>query len=100
MCCTMRLPASPIMYPVEISSPLIKGRNTRKDSNGYTTRYSVREPIKRDASESVPYVTINGQRIDARDRQALDEAFKRIAKTRDRVIASLRKHLGGDRGRT
>ena len=60
----------------------------------------MREPLKRDASEGIPYVTINGQRIDARNQQAIDEAFKRIAKTRDRVVASLRKHLHGARGRT
>ncbi len=27
----------PVVYQFEISSPLIKGRNTRKNSNGYTT---------------------------------------------------------------
>ena len=60
----------------------------------------MREPIKRDAAEGIPYVTSNGEQIDARDRHALDEAFKGIAKTRDRVVASLRKHFHGDRGRT
>ena len=57
------------------------------------------EKLKK-VAEGIPYVTINGEQIDARDQQAIDEAFKRIAKTRDRVVASLRKHLGGDRGLT
>lgn len=60
----------------------------------------MREQCKKVAAEDIPYVTINGEQIDARDRQAIDEAFKRIAKTRDRVVASLRKHFHGDRGRT
>lgn len=60
----------------------------------------MREPIKRDAAEGIPYVTINGEPIDARDRQALDEAFKKVARQRDRVVASYAKHLTCDRGRT
>ncbi|MDE2812807.1 MAG: hypothetical protein OXM01_07285 [Gemmatimonadota bacterium] len=60
----------------------------------------MREPLKRDASESVPYVTINGEPIDARDRQALDEAFKKVARLRDQALASLRKHLSRANDRT
>ena len=58
------------------------------------------EPIKRDASESVPYVTINGEQIDARDPQAIDEAFKKVARQRDRVVASYAKHFNCARDRT
>ena len=60
----------------------------------------MREPFKRDASESVPYVTINGAQIAARDQHAIDEAFKKVAWQRDRVVASWRKHLHRARGRT
>lgn len=60
----------------------------------------MREQIKSAASESVPYVTINGEQIDARDQQAIDEAFKQVARQRDRVVASYSKHLHGGRGRT
>ena len=59
----------------------------------------MREPIKSTA-EDIPYVTINGEKIDARDQQAIDEAFKKVAQQRDRVVASYAKHLHGDRGRT
>ena len=58
------------------------------------------EQFKSDAAEVIPYVTINGQPIDARDRLALDEAFKKVARQRDRVVASYAKHLTCDRGRT
>ena len=37
---------------------------------------------KRAVAEDIPYVTINGQKIDARDRHALDEAFKQVARQR------------------
>ena len=30
-------------------------------------------------TRGIPYVTINGQKIDARDRHAIDEAFKQVA---------------------
>ena len=60
----------------------------------------MRKPIKRDAAEGIPYVTINGEKIDARDQQAIDEAFKQVARQRDRVVASYSKHLHGGRGRT
>ena len=60
----------------------------------------MREQIKSAASESVPYVTINGEQIDARDQQAIDEAFKKVARLRDRVVASYLKHLTCGRGRT
>lgn len=60
----------------------------------------MREPLKSAVSESVPYVTINGEQIDARDRPALDEAFKKVARRRDRVVASYSKHRTCGRGRT
>lgn len=55
-----------------------------------------RETLGRDQHEQAkrPVVTINGQPIDTSDQDAIDEAFKRIARTRDRVVASLHKHLG------
>ena len=53
----------------------------------------MREQIKSAASESVPYVTINGEQIDARDQQAIDEAFKQVARLRDRVVASYLREL-------
>ena len=43
--------------------------------------------------EETPYVTINGQKIDARDQQAIDEAFKRAARQRDQIVASYTKHF-------
>ena len=48
---------------------------------------------KRDADEGIAYVTINGQQIDARDQHALDEAFKRVARLRDRLVVSYAKHF-------
>lgn len=60
----------------------------------------MREPFKSDAAEDIPYVTINGEKIDARDRQAIDEAFKKVAQQRDRVVASYSKHRTCGRGRT
>ena len=36
--------------------------------------------------EETPYVTINGQKIDARDQQAIDEAFKRAARPNSRQL--------------
>ena len=37
-------------------------------------------------TKETPYVTINGQKIDARDQQAIDEAFKRAARQRDQIV--------------
>ena len=48
---------------------------------------------KRDADSGLPYVTINGQKIDARDQQAIDEAFKRAARQWDQIVASYTKHF-------
>lgn len=60
----------------------------------------MREQCKKAAAEGIPYVTINGEQIDARDQQAIDEAFKKVAKQRDQVVASYAKHLTCARGRT
>ena len=51
------------------------------------------ERPKRDADEGTPYVMINGQQIDGRDPCAIDEAFRKIAQQRDRLVASLEKHF-------
>ena len=51
---------------------------------------------KRDADEGIPFVTINGEQINARDRLALDEAFKKVARLRDRLVASFEKHFAKD----
>ena len=58
------------------------------------------EQFKKAAAEGIPYVTINGEQIDARDRQALDEAFKKVARQRARVVASYSKHFNRARDRT
>ena len=60
----------------------------------------MREQCKKTDAEGIPYVTINGEQIDARDRQALDEAFKQLARLRDQVVVSYSKHLTCGRGRT
>ena len=54
---------------------------------------AIEGPCKRGADEGTPYVTINGQKIDARDQHAIDEAFKKVASLRDQVVASYSKHL-------
>ena len=51
------------------------------------------EQCKKVAADGIPYVTINGEQIDARDSQAIDEAFKKVARQRDRVVASYAKHF-------
>lgn len=56
----------------------------------------MRKRPKRDADEGIPFVTINGQKIDARDRHAIDEAFKQVARLRDRLVASFEKHFAKD----
>ena len=56
----------------------------------------MRKRQKRDADEGTPYVTINGQKIDARDRPAIDEAFKQVARLRDRLVLSYAKHFDED----
>ena len=56
----------------------------------------VSERQKRDADEGTPYVTINGKKIDARARQAIDEAFKKMARQRDRVVSSFEMHFAKD----
>ena len=56
----------------------------------------MRKRQKRDADEGIPYVTINGQKIDTRDRHAIDEAFKPVARLRYRLVASFEKHFAKD----
>ena len=50
------------------------------------------ERFKSDADKGIPYVTIHGQTTDARDPHAIDEAFKKVARLRDRIVASYSKH--------
>ena len=57
---------------------------------------SVRERPKREKDEGIAFVTINGQPIDASDPRAIDEAFKKIARQRDRLVASFAKHFRED----
>ncbi|MDE2812802.1 MAG: hypothetical protein OXM01_07260 [Gemmatimonadota bacterium] len=56
----------------------------------------MRKRPKRDADSGLPYVTINGQQIDARDRPAIEEAFKQVARLRDRLVLSYAKHFDED----
>ncbi len=52
---------------------------------------------KRDDDEGIPYVTIDGQKIDARDRHAIDEAFKQLARLRDQLVLKHAQYFDEDR---
>ena len=51
------------------------------------------QDAQRKRDEDTPYVTIDGQKIDGRDQQALDDAFRRVARQRDWVVTSYTKHF-------
>lgn len=51
------------------------------------------EQKKSNTSEGIPYVMINGQKINARDEHAIEEAFKKVARLRDQLLASYEKYF-------